>query len=73
MKSMDSFNGKIYFFSLKHYTAVRRDQSFVANKKLQLQTAQCMDVCVHSKACKFGVKIKYINMGCQYEALTGTL
>lgn len=31
MKSMDSFNGKIYF-SLKRYIAVKRDHCFAANK-----------------------------------------
>lgn len=52
MKSMDTFNRKISL-SLKRYTAIRRYHSLVANKKLQLQTPQYMDVCMHSKTFEF--------------------
>lgn len=71
MKSTDTFNRKISF-TLKLYTAIRRYHRLVAKKKLQLQTTQYMDVCMHSKTSEFWVKIKYINTDCQYGTLTGT-
>lgn len=71
MRSMDSFNRKISF-TLKLYTVIRRYHSVVAKEKLQLQTTQYMDVCMHSKTSEFWVKIKYINADCQYGTLTGT-
>lgn len=52
MKSTDTFNRKISF-TLKLYTAIRRYHSLVAKEKLQLQTTQYMDVCMHSKASEF--------------------